>query len=435
MSDLSVEVAGVKFKNPILPGSGELAEDVRGVKRMIDAGVGGVVTKSYTSMKQVVRRPKPNNFPLPGRGYTQNGAFITYSTSHPVTVDEMCETEWPKMADLCKKAGVPFILSYWGWIEADERGVLKPGGADDWAKVAQMCEKAGADIIEANLSCPVVRAPFEANSLIAGDICKAVVEAVKVPVTFKISPTMGPLVQLTKMIADSGAMGISAHNAPDGVLIDVEHETPYGAPGIGGYILGRNFIPWSLSRVVQMKKTSDIEVMGIGGVYNYQDAISYMLCGCPLVQVCTAIYLKGPKVFGEILEGMEAWMERKGYGNVREFIGKCVPMILPGSVLKENEPNPWAMPPNTPFVPVVDEDKCTLCGSCEACFSQVYKVDKENGKVNVEDRYCVSCGMCVGVCPAKAITLVDRKTKKEVIWAGEGLAKPYVDLLKAKNIL
>ena len=128
-------------------------------------------------------------------------------------------------------------------------------------------------------------------------------------------------------------------------------------------------------------------------------------------------------------------MERKGYSDVREFIGKCVPMILPGNVLKENEPDPWAMPPNTPFVPIVDEDKCTLCGSCEACFSQVYEVDKGDGKVNIRDEYCVSCGMCVGVCPAKAITLVDRKTKKEVIWAGEGLAKPYADLLKAKNIL
>ena len=86
-------------------------------------------------------------------------------------------------------------------------------------------------------------------------------------------------------------------------------------------------------------------------------------------------------------------------------------------------------------VPEVDMDKCTLCGSCDACFSQVYEVDKGNGRVNMRDEYCVSCGMCVGVCPAKAITLVDRKTKKEVIWAGEGLAKPYVDLLKAKNLL
>ena len=59
--DLSIEIAGVKFKNPILPGAGELAEDVRGVKRMIAGGVGGIVTKSYTSMKSQVKRPRPNN--------------------------------------------------------------------------------------------------------------------------------------------------------------------------------------------------------------------------------------------------------------------------------------------------------------------------------------------------------------------------------------
>ena len=85
--DLSTEIAGIKFKNPILAGAGEIAEDVRGVKRMLSGGVGGIVSKSYTSMKLQVRRPRPNNFVLRGKGYTQSGSFINCSTSHPETID------------------------------------------------------------------------------------------------------------------------------------------------------------------------------------------------------------------------------------------------------------------------------------------------------------------------------------------------------------
>jgi dihydroorotate dehydrogenase/Pyruvate/2-oxoacid:ferredoxin oxidoreductase delta subunit len=433
--DLSIEIAGVKFKNPILPGAGELAEDVRGVKRMLAGGVGGIVTKSYTSVKSQVKRPRPNNLVLRGRGYTQSGSFITYSTSHPETVDIMLKGEIPRMAEECKKAGVPFVVSYWGLIEAVD-GQLKEGSIEDWAKIAQGCEKAGADMLEANLSCPVVKKPFEDNPMIAYDICKGVVDAVKIPVGFKISPTMGPIEKLTKMIYDAGAAFIAAHNAPDGIFIDVENEEPLMVPAIGGYIIGRPFLPWSLSRVIAIRKTADIPVMGIGGVYTYDDALSYILCGCPVVQVCTAIYLHGPKLFKEIIEGIEKWMERKGYKSIKEYLGKVVPMVRPGVEIKaEVSSATWAVPPNTPYVPVVDADKCTLCGLCEPCFEDVYKVNKSEGRLEIRDQYCVSCGMCVCICPSNALKLVDRETKKKVVWTGKGLAEPYRDLLKRKGIL
>src|SRR4030067_2933193 len=102
--DLSTEISGVKFKNPVLPGAGEIAEDVRGVRRMLSAGVGGIVSKSYTSMRLQVRRPRPNNFMLRGKGFMQSGSFLNYSTSHPQTIDIMLKTEIPKMVEECKKA-------------------------------------------------------------------------------------------------------------------------------------------------------------------------------------------------------------------------------------------------------------------------------------------------------------------------------------------
>lgn len=433
--DLSTEIAGVKFRNPILSGAGEIAEDVRGVKRMLSGGVGGIVSKSYTSMKLQVRRPRPNNFVLRGKGYTQSGSFINYSTSHPQTIDVMLKTEIPKMVKECKKAGVPFILSCWGMIEVAE-GQLRDGSIEDWVSIAQECEKVGADMIEANFACPVVRKPFEDNPMLAYEICRAVVGAVKIPVGFKISPTMGPLEKLTKMIAESGAAFITAHNTTDGVFIDVENEVPLMVPAIGGYSIGRPFLPWLLSRVITIKKTADIPVMGIGGVHAYEDALSYILCGCPVVQVCSPVYIHGPKLLEQIIEGIEVWMTRKGYSSIKEFQGKIIPMIRSGLELKtEVWSASWAVPPETPFVPVVDANKCTLCGLCEPCFKEVYKVNKQEKRLEIYDDYCVSCGMCVSICPANALTLVDRETKNKIIWTGKGLAQPYIDLLRKKGIL
>jgi len=432
--DLSTEIAGVKFKNPVLPGAGEIAEDVRGVRRMLSGGVGGIVSKSYTSMRLQVRRPRPNNFMLRGKGFMQAGSFLNYSTSHPQTIDIMLETEIPRMVGECKNADVPFIISCWGMIEVVD-GQLKDGSVEDWLSVAQGCEKVGADMIEANFACPVARKPFEDNPMLVYEICKAVVGAVKIPVGFKISPTMGPLEKLTKMIAGAGAAFITAHNTTDGVFIDVENEVPLMVPAIGGYSIGRPFLPWSLSRVITIKKTADIPVMGIGGIYTYEDALSYILCGCPVVQICSPVYIKGPKLLKEIIKGIESWMERKGYHSIKEFQGKILPMILPGMELKtEASSATWAVPPDTPFVPVVDSNKCTLCGSCEACFKEVFKVSKKEKRFEIHDEYCVSCGMCISICPTNALTLVDRETKNRIIWTGKGLAQPYIDLLKKKRV-
>jgi dihydroorotate dehydrogenase (fumarate) len=141
-------------------------------------------------------------------------------------------------------------------------------------------------------------------------------------------------------------------------------------------------------------------------------------------------------LFKEIIGGIESWMEKKGYRNIKEFQGKILPMIRPGMELKnEASSASWALPPETPFVPFVDSNKCTYCGRCEVCFKEVFKVAKKKRKIEVYDEYCVSCGMCVSICPTNALSLVDRETKKVVIWTGEGLAQPYIDLLKKKGIL
>jgi NAD-dependent dihydropyrimidine dehydrogenase PreA subunit len=93
--------------------------------------------------------------------------------------------------------------------------------------------------------------------------------------------------------------------------------------------------------------------------------------------------------------------------------------------LKSKENFPYTIPPECPYVPVVDKKTCTLCGECETtCIYNVFKVDKGKKQVLIDEDKCWSCGFCVGICPTGAIELRDRINKKRVIWNNQGLAEP-----------
>ncbi|PJB36197.1 MAG: hypothetical protein CO107_08310, partial [Deltaproteobacteria bacterium CG_4_9_14_3_um_filter_51_14] len=113
-----------------------------------------------------------------------------------------------------------------------------------------------------------------------------------------------PLEQMLTAWEMEGLDFITAHNAPGGIIIDTEREEPFGAPVIGGYVPGRVFLPYSLARVVRIRKASSIPVVGVGGIYGYSDALQYLLCGCPLVGVGSALYFKGPEVLDQICDGL-----------------------------------------------------------------------------------------------------------------------------------
>jgi ferredoxin len=234
---------------------------------------------------------------------------------------------------------------------------------------------------------------------------------------------MEPLIDAVKSWKERGVSFITAHNAPGGIYIDVDSEVPYGAPAIGGYLIGRPFLPVSLARVVQILKTIEIPVIGVGGIFSGNDALQYLLCGCSLVQVGTAAYIDGTGVLKKIKQEIVSWMKRKNYSSISEFRGKVLRKIIPSAELKMKERFPYSIPPETPYFPKIDHKKCTICQACcKSCFYHVLHLD--HGKIGAERDRCWSCGLCVGVCPEKAITLVDKKTGK-IIWKGIGVALPF----------
>ncbi len=407
--DLTVRLAGVRFQSPILVASSECGADLSFVKRLCQRPVAGIVTKTFTSRPEHKIRVRPYQFPL------KHDRLYSLAAPHVEDLGPWL-SKVQQMAGICKRGSVKLIASFFE----------DPDDLPLWVDRARAFEQAGASMLELNFSCPHVAKLFSQGPEGSGEIISGVKERVSIPVGVKICPTLEPLEPAICLWEEAGLDFITAHNAPSGLVIDVEREVPYGAPSFCGYAMGRAFLPYSLARVVRIQRAAQIPVIGVGGIGDPSDVLQYLLCGTPLAGVGSALYFHGPDLVERIHEGVCAWMEKKGYGSVSQFLGKALPLIRDPGALAREEPYPFVMPPHCPYVPIIREDRCTLCGLCEkTCIYGVFHREEEGSPMLVEGDRCWSCGFCVGVCPKGAIELRDRRDRERVIWNNQGMAASF----------
>ena len=415
--DLSVEIAGFKSKSPVLVSSSECTSEPSLLEKLIQKNIGGIVTKTFTSPSEYRVRVRPYQFPLNvfGSAYREGRSLYSLAAPHVEDMSEVIK-KVSQMAKVCKDSSVALIASYFE----------DPNDVPLWVERAKAFEEIGADMLELNFSSPSAARVFASSFDISNEVISQVKAKTSIPIGLKLSPTLEPLEAFVTSCGEAGLDFITAHNGPSGMVIDVENEVPFGAPAIGGYVMGRTFLPYSLARVVRIRRVTRMPVIGVGGIYNSGDALQYLLCGCPLVGIGSAMYYEGAEILDSIFDGISDWMERKGYGSIEDFRGKVFPLIEDSTNLRSREPYPFTMPPEGPYVPIIDDEECTLCGACErSCIYGVLKVDEKDSKVFVDENRCWSCGFCVGVCPAKAIELRDRHNRERVIWKNEGMAEPF----------
>jgi dihydroorotate dehydrogenase (NAD+) catalytic subunit len=416
--DLSIRLAGMTFKSPIVVASSECAANLSLIQNLVDKKIGAIVTKTYTSPPAFRIRVRPYQFPLHkfGKAYSNGGCLFSLAAPHPED-SQAVKKHLSQMTDLCKQSDVKLIASFFE----------DPVDVPLWIKQAKSFEALGADMLELNFSSPSAAKVFAQSFDSASHIISEVKQNVSIPVGLKLGPTLEPLEVFVDACEDAGLDFITAHNAPAGIVIDIEKEVPFGAPSIGGYVMGRSFLPYSLGRVVRIKKASNLPVIGVGGIYEAQDALQYLLGGCPAVGIGSALYFKGPQILDTVYADISNWMVKKGYSSIRDFEGKAFHQLKDPPDLKSGEKYPHAIPPHCPYIPQIDKDSCILCGECETtCIYNVFKVDKDKKQVRIDEDRCWSCGFCVGICPTEAIVLSEKNNKGRIIWNNHGLAMPFI---------
>lgn len=298
MTDLSVEVCGLRLKNPTMLASGVFDETGRSMAAIAKAGAGAIVTKS------IGKEPRAGH-PNPSIVELADGLLNAMGLPNPGI--EL----YAKEVREAKKAGIPVIGSVFGGTE------------DEIAELAGLMAAAGADAVELNLSCPHAKgygSELGSSPERVETSCRLAKQKADVPVFAKLTPNTSYVSELAKAAERGGADAIVAINTLKAMAIDAEARMPVLGNKFGG-LSGPAIKPVGLRCVYEIFESVEIPVIGVGGITTGRDAIEYIMAGASAVQIGTAIWIRGENVFSEVCREMSEFMKKEGYRSVKAMLG------------------------------------------------------------------------------------------------------------------
>ena len=300
MVDLSVNLAGLKMDNPVVPASGTFGFG-REFKDFYDINILG----SF-SFKGTTREARFGN-PTPRIAECKNGMINAVGLQNP-GVHHVIEHELPEMKEYFHK---PVIANVSGF------------SVEDYAYTCELLDsQEQIGLFEVNISCPNVHGggmSFGTDPDSAAEVTRAVKRATTKPVFIKLSPNVTDIVSIAKACEAAGADGICLINTLLGMRIDIKKRQPVIANTMGGFS-GDAVFPVALRMVYQVAKACSIPVMGCGGVSTAKDVIEMMMAGATAVQVGAA-NLVNPYACKEIIEALPAECEKLNIEKISEIIG------------------------------------------------------------------------------------------------------------------
>ena len=300
MVNLSVNLAGVELKNPIIPASGTFGYG-REYAELYDLDILGSFSWKGTTAEARRGNPQPRIAEMAG------GMLNAVGLQNP-GIDAVIEQEVPNIAKIFHG---PVIANVGGFSVAEyAENCRKLDGIDQVA------------ILEVNISCPNVHCGgknFGSDPKSAAEVTRAVKAATKKPVFMKLSPNVTDIAEIARACADAGADGLCLINTLLGMRIDLKSKRPVIANRTGG-VSGPAVFPVALRMVWDVYEAVKLPIIGCGGVSSAEDAAEMMLAGATAVEVGAA-NLKDPYACKTIVENLPAVCERLGAANISELTG------------------------------------------------------------------------------------------------------------------
>lgn len=296
--DLSVELCGVKLKNPIIPASGCFGYGY-GMADFYDLDILGAI-----SFKGTTLHPRFGN-PLPRVAECSEGMINSVGLQNP-GIHKVISEELPKMREVFHN---PIVANISGF------------SIDEYVETCRLIDpEEQVEIIELNVSCPNVHG----GGMAFGTSCESVAEVVKEvkkvitkPLVVKLSPNVTDIVSIAKAAEDAGADGLCLINTLLGMRINLRSRRPVIANTMGGFS-GPAVFPVAVRMVYQVTGAVNIPVIGCGGVSTPNDVIEMMMAGATAVEVGTA-NLPNPYACKDIIEGLPSAMSELGINALSEI--------------------------------------------------------------------------------------------------------------------
>jgi dihydroorotate dehydrogenase (NAD+) catalytic subunit len=297
--NLSVEVAGILMKNPVMTASGTFGYGHEFASLVDLNGLGAIIVKGL-SLKPSAGNPPP-------RTAETCGGMLNAIGLENIGLDAFVQDKLPffRMLD------TPVLLNIYG------REVRA------YAEMAeQIQDLEGIDGIEVNISCPNVKAggiAFGTDPKMASMVVRAVRTKTRLPVIAKLSPNVTDISVIARSVEDAGADAVSLINTVRGMAVDIDRRRPKLASIVGG-LSGPAIKPIALRMVWETVQAVRVPVIGIGGISDAEDALEFLMVGARAVQVGTANFVN-PGTTLEIAAGLRRYLELHDIEDVNQLIG------------------------------------------------------------------------------------------------------------------
>jgi dihydropyrimidine dehydrogenase (NAD+) subunit PreA len=284
-----------------------------------------------------------------------------------------------------------------------------------WHEIVKRSQDTGCDGFELNFGCPhgmSERGMGSAMGQVPEYTCMVtewVKEVSTLPVIVKLTPNVAHIVPPGRAAQKGGADAVSLINTINSVMgVDIDTMVPYpnvgGMAAHGGYC-GPAVKPIALNMVSELARDAEfkIPISGIGGVANWRDAVEFMLLGAGTVQVCTAVMHYGYRIVEDMIDGLNNYLDEKGFASVNEIVGASAGRVTDWGNLDLNYK----------VVARVNPENCIRCNlcyvACEDGAHQCFDFHEVEGLRYpiVDEHECVGCNLCALVCPSPgAISMV-----------------------------
>jgi len=302
--DLTVDLCGLRLRNPFILAAGILGTTAALLERVARHGAGAVTAKSC-SVEPRAGHPNPTVLPW------QGGLINAVGLANPGA--EAMVGILREARERCAPLGVPVIASVFGDTAAA------------FGEVTRTLEAAAPDLYEVNISCPNVEAefgrPFAADPAQAASATAAVRAATKRPVMVKLSANVNDICGVARAVVEAGADAIAAINTlGPGMLIDIRARAPILANRVGG-LSGPAIRPVAVRCVYDLSRAVNVPIVGMGGVTTGEDAVEMIMAGATAVGVGSVFYYRGVEACEPLTAELCAFMAGQGYATVAAMRG------------------------------------------------------------------------------------------------------------------
>ena len=296
--NMKVNLAGVELKNPVMTASGTFGSGAE-YGEMVDLNrLGAVVTKGVANV------PWPGN-PTPRIAETYGGMINAVGLQNPGF-------------DVFAKRDIPYLKQF------DTKIIVNVCGktTEDYIDVVEKLSDQPVDMLEINISCPIVKEggiAFGQDPKAVEAITREVKRHARQPVIMKLSPNVTDITVMAKAAEAGGADVLSLINTITGMKIDI-HKRAFAVANKTGGLSGPAIKPVAVRMVYQVANAVKLPIIGMGGIMCADDAIEFMMAGATAVSVGTANF-HNPYATQEIVEGMEAYMKKYQVEDINSLIG------------------------------------------------------------------------------------------------------------------